>query len=255
LHFCTAIIRAQGFILLVFNEKEVQKMTKQESVCLTEMQDLLELRTFAYDILRTVFLAEPTKEGIGQLHKGMIEHFPFKEEHSLLREGIDQVNHYLKYYERDEDFDALHWDYTRMFIGPSKIPCPIWESSYLNKEGLLFQEETLQVRTIYLKNQLMSLQNGREPEDHLGLELDFMYQLSNLATDLLKDKNVKQLHSNLRDQQRFLKEHLLTWNHLFCENVNNHAETDFYKGMAKILNGFLNIDKYCLEELLDTLQQ
>ena len=28
----------------------------------------------------------------------------------------------------------------------AKSLAPIWESSYLNKEGLLFQEETLQVR-------------------------------------------------------------------------------------------------------------
>lgn len=230
-------------------------MIKQESAYLAGMQDLLELRVFAYDILRTVFLAEPTKEAVSQLYNGLINYFPFKEEHELLQEGIDQVNRYFQNFEMEEDYDALHWDYTRMFIGPSKIPCPIWESSYLNKEGLLFQEETLQVRRIYLRNQLMSLQSGHEPDDHLGLELDFMYQLSRLAVDLAKEGNIDSFHKTLADQKHFLNEHLLTWNNLFCENVNNHSETDFYKGMVKILNGFLNIDKLCLNELLDTIKQ
>ena len=40
----------------------------------------------------------------------------------------------------------------------------------------------------------MSLQFGREPEDHLGLELDFMYQLCNLSKDLVKEENVENIY-------------------------------------------------------------
>ena len=62
-------------------------MIKQENQQLTEIQDLLELRIFAYDILRTVFLAEPTKEMVSQFQNGIIDYFPFKEEHPQLQEG------------------------------------------------------------------------------------------------------------------------------------------------------------------------
>ena len=230
-------------------------MIKQENQQLTEIQDLLELRVFAYDILRTVFLAEPTKEMVSQFQNGIIDYFPFKEEHPQLQDGIELVNRYIKTFNMDKDFDSLHWDYTRMFIGPYQIPAPIWESSYVNKEGLLFQEETLKVRRLYLKNQLVSLQFGREPEDHLGLELDFMYQLSKVQTDLVNEENVGQIYHLLRDQKSFLKEHLLNWTHLFCENVNKHSDTDFYKGMVKVLYGFLRIDDICLEELLTRINQ
>ncbi|MDR7076639.1 TorA maturation chaperone TorD [Neobacillus niacini] len=222
---------------------------------LTETQDLLELRTFAYDILRRVFLAEPTKEVVTQLQNGIIDSFPFKDENMKLNEGIEQVSNYLKTFTIDKNFEQLHWDYTRMFIGPYQVPVPIWESAYVNKDGLLFQEETLQVRRLYLKNNLLSMQFGREAEDHLGLELDFMYHLSNLLTDLVKEENVEQLYKTVVDQNSFLKEHLLNWTPQFCEKVSISADTGFYKGMAKILNGFLLIDKICLEELLARTKQ
>jgi TorA maturation chaperone TorD len=231
-------------------ERGAITMNQQKSYELTEIQDLLELRTFAYDILRSVFLAEPTKEVVIQLQNGVIDYFPFKEEHPQLKEGIDQVNNYFKTFDIDKNFEQLHWDYTRMFIGPHKLPAPIWESAYVNKDGLLFQEETLQVRRLYLKNNFLSLQYGREADDHLGLELDFMYQLSKLSIDLGKEGQLNKLYNIVGDQNYFLKNHLLNWTPIFSEKVIAHSETDFYKGMVKILNGFLIIDKICIEELL-----
>ena len=215
----------------------------------------MELRIFAYDILRKVFLAEPTKELVAQFQNGIINFFPFNEEDPQIKEGIDQVSNYFKTFDLDKDFEGLHWDYTRMFIGPYKIPAPIWESAYLNREGLLFAEETLEVRRLYLQYNLLSLQYGHEADDHLGLELDFMYQLSKLSNEQLQVENGNQLQKVFADQSDFLKEHLLKWIPTFSEKVIEHSETDFYKGMVKILNGFLTIDKICLEELLTRIKQ
>lgn len=230
-------------------------MNQQKSYESAEIQNLLELRIFAYDILRKVFLAEPTKELVAQFQKGIINYFPFKEEHQQMKEGVDQVSNYLKNFDMDKDFDGLHWDYTRMFIGPYKIPAPIWESAYVNKEGLLFAEETLEVRRLYLQYNLLSLQYGHEAEDHLGLELDFLFQLSNLSGDLVQEESDNLLQKVFVDQSDFLKEHLLKWIPNFSEKVIEHSETDFYKGMVKILKGFLIIDKICLEELLTRIKQ
>lgn len=224
-------------------------MNQVTSVDLTEAEELLELRIFAYDILRRTFLEEPTKELVEQFENGVIHFFPFKEENPLLKEGIEQVHHYFESFEMDENFEELHWDYTRMFVGPYELPAPIWESSYTNKDGLLFQEETWRVRRLYLKNNFEPLHYGKEADDHLGLELDFMYQLSKLAIQQIKEENPAQAKKFLADQSYFLKAHLLNWTPLFAKDVNEHAKTDFYKGMVKILSGFLTIDQTCLEEL------
>lgn len=231
------------------------KMNLQKTEELYEIENLLELRIFAYDILRKVFLAEPTKELVVQFQNGIINFFPFNEEDPQIKEGIGQVSHFFQTFDMDKNFDGLHWDYTRMFIGPYKLPAPIWESAYLNREGLLFAEETLAVRRLYLQYNLLSLQYGKEADDHLGLELDFMYQLSTLANNHAQDENSQLLQKVLADQYEFLKEHLLKWIPAFGKKVIKHAETDFYKGMVKILNGFLTIDKICLEELFTSYKQ
>lgn len=230
-------------------------MSQQQTYEYTEIHHLLELRTFAYDILKNVFLAEPTRALIEQFQAGVLEFFPFKAENPQLIEGIEQVNQYFQTFTMDQHFEALHWDYTRMFIGPYEIPAPIWESAYVNKDGLLFQEETLRVRRLYLKNNFLSLQHGREADDHLGLELDFMYQLNKMAVDLTEEEKIDELYRSLLDQKYFLQEHLLNWTPIFCEKVSKHSKTDFYKGMVKILTGFLNIDKLCVEELLTRTKQ
>lgn len=221
---------------------------------MAEVQNLLELRVFAYDILRRTFLEEPSVELIEQFQNGVVDHFPFKEEQSLLKEGTMLVHQYFDTFNIDSDFEALHWDYTRMFIGPYELPAPLWESSYVNKDGLLFQEETLRVRRLFLENSFEPLQLGREADDHLGLELDYMYHLSHIAKDLAREGNVQQLNKILADQRYFLNEHLLNWTPMFRKNVVKHADTDFYKGMTNILVGFLTVDKTCLEEISNEIR-
>ncbi|UII56570.1 molecular chaperone TorD family protein [Cytobacillus spongiae] len=221
---------------------------------LKEIQNLLELRVFAYDILRRTFLEEPTKELVEKFQDGVIKFFPFKEEHTLLIEGVDLVNHYFEIFDMNSNFDGLHWDYTKMFIGPYQLPAPMWGSSYVNKDGLLFQEETLRVRRFYLEYSFEPFHYGREAEDHLGLELDFMYQLSKLTNELLINDDIPQLIKILTDQRYFLREHLLNWIPMFRSNVIEHADTNFYKGMVNVLNGFLIIDQTCLDELSSKLR-
>lgn len=225
-------------------------MNQQQISELTEIQNLLELRIFAYDMLRRVFLEEPTKELITQFKDGVINFFPFKEENSQLKDGIELVNQYFQSFDMDENFENLHWDYTRMFIGPYELPVHIWESSYVNKDRLLFQEETLLVRRLYLENCFETLHYGREADDHLGLELDFMYHMSNIAHNLAKGGNINKLGKIVADQDYFLQQHLLRWTPLFGKEVIKHSNTDFYKGMVKVLNGFLTIDKACIKEVL-----
>lgn len=222
---------------------------------LVEILNLLELRIFAYDILKNVFIAEPSKKIVSQFKNGIINYFPFKYEDNQLKEGIELVNKYFENFDMDENFNSLHWDYTKMFIGPYKLPVHIWESAYTTKEGLIFQEETLQIRKLYLKHNLISKQYNKEADDHLGLELDYMNYLSQLAFDLMEKKEIKKVEEVLLDQNYFLKNHLLNWTPKFSKKVIKHAETDFYKGMVKILNGFLLIDRFCLEEILTKIKE
>ena len=118
----------------------------------TMTSNYLELRSFAYDVLRQVFLQEPTKDLLQSIEKGQyLREFPFIHENFHIEEGVKNVTVFFKEHDIDEIYDQLHWDYTRMFIGPYELPAPLWESAYVNDERLLFQSETLVVRQAYLK--------------------------------------------------------------------------------------------------------
>lgn len=221
---------------------------------LAEIKPLLEARIFAYDLLRRTFLEEPSHDFLKFLSReNLISSFPFSEEEGEIKEGIRQAQSDLGQYDLSSEivFNKLHWDFTRMFIGPYDLQAPAWESTYLNKERLLFQEETLEVRLAYLKYAFLPKHFQHEADDHLGLELDFMYQLSVMVLEKCEKNEQAELLDILEDQQRFLKEHLLRWVPNFQQNVCQYSNTDFYRGMSRILLGFLRIDLDALVELLE----
>ncbi|TGE36312.1 dehydrogenase [Desulfosporosinus fructosivorans] len=225
-------------------------------VTFEQILPLLGVRVFAYDWLRRTFLTEPTKDLLQTMsQEGFVEGFPFVDDSELIHEGVGKVSKYLK--EKDilseEVYNQLHWDYTRMFIGPYELSAPPWESAYLNKERLLFQEETLNVRRAYLKYLFLPKDYGHEADDHLGLELDFMYQLCELAISKVNKQDKAGLKEVLVDQKSFLEEHLLMLVPDFSKNMAKNAQTQFYEGMAMVLAGFIELDLKALEELLDIL--
>ncbi|XWX61696.1 molecular chaperone TorD family protein [Desulfitobacterium sp. AusDCA] len=223
-------------------------MHMQNEGVLCNLKPLIELRMFAYGVLNRIFLEEPTRSFLQSLKADhFLEFFPFQDEHPLIKQGIAVADQSLTDLDL-ERYEKIRWDYTRLFIGPHKIPTPPWESVYLNKERLIFQEETLNVRRAYLKYCLAPKNIGQEADDHLGYELDFMYQLCQLSL-----KNNEFIGSVLNDQKDFLENHILKWVPLICKDIFAHAKTDFYKGMAICLEGFIEIDKKAVNELMDQI--
>jgi putative dimethyl sulfoxide reductase chaperone len=218
------------------------------------LQPLLEERIFAYDFLRRTFLEEPSKDFLMMLKENQLAlAIPFSDESEEIAEGMSKVQAFLEQKEilTEEGYSRLHWDYTRMFIGPYELAAPPWESAYLNKDKLLFQEETRRVRLAYLKYAFLPKHYLQEADDHLGLELDFMYQLATMAYEKALTGNHEAFQEILKDQVDFLEQHLHIWVPKFVEQVNVHASTEFYRGMAQILRGYLYIDLIALNELLD----
>jgi putative dimethyl sulfoxide reductase chaperone len=212
----------------------------------------LEARTFAYDILKCAFLQEPSREFIEFLIKReIVQAFPFADSHAGFSEALGRIVNYLKESEvlSVRNYDRLHWDYTRMFIGPAKLPAPPWESVYRDADHLHFSKETLDVRNAYRKYNLLPMDFGREPDDHIGLELDFMHKLCEKAKEKARASDETGLAEILKDQKAFLDEHLLRWVPDWARDVVNSAETDFYRGMALLLEAFIRLDREIIDEL------
>lgn len=221
---------------------------------LASLLPLLEARVFAYDLLRRTFLQEPVQDFLVRLSQNELAMaFPFQEENENIAQGVQKLAAYLQQCTAEglaqTEYEKLHWEYTRLFIGPHEVTAPPWESVYLNKDKLLFQQETRLVRLAYLKYAFLPLLYQQEADDHIGLECDFMYQLANLAYEKAEANNSAALQEVIQDQADFLAEHLLLWVPAFAEKVAAHAATGFYQGAVQVLSGFLAVDALILQEL------
>ncbi len=135
--------------------------------------------------------------------------------------------------------DTLRVDYTRLFMGPGMVLAAPWESVYFNDERMVFQEQTLQVRAWYSQYGLELASRVHEPDDHIGLELSFIAHLAQQALQSLERNNLDQVQRALQAQRTFMSEHLLRWAPTWCEQVQQHARTNFYRGAALLTRGTL----------------
>jgi TorA maturation chaperone TorD len=139
----------------------------------------------------------------------------------------------------DEEFEAVKKDQLYLFIGAASPKAPPWESAYFNEGRLLFQEQTLQVRQWYARYGLEAERKGREPDDHIGLELSFVAHLATLALQALESCDEGEAEKILQAQRDFLTQHLLRWAPAWVGLVKKHAGTDFYRGLAHLTLGAL----------------
>jgi len=126
------------------------------------------------------------------------------------------------------ELEELLWEYTRLFIGPYKLPCPPWESVYTSSKRLMMQDAADQVMQLYREAGLSLETSGIMP-DHIGAELNFLallLQKAHTATD-----NKEQC---VRMTNKFLNGHILKWVPEFTHDMENAAETPFYKALAGV---------------------
>ncbi len=168
---------------------------------------------------------------------------PFASDEQEVAAGLARLNAWAESNRggiSDAAFDDLRADYTRLFIGPGEVKVAPWESVHFSDDRLIFQKETLQVRDWYRRFGLQTQRVHNEPDDHIGLELEFIAHLAQLALGAL-EKNSPELFNQMLDAQRnFLSEHVLRWGYKFSDELTGNAHTEFFKGIAQFTRGALN---------------
>jgi len=152
---------------------------------------------------------------------------------SEMEEGAKMLEKYLSGIDEkdiDKVIEELSVDYARLFLLAGGVHP--YESVHLGKEGLVMEKPWEEVREAYRKVGLAKGEGEKEPEDHIAMELAFMSYLCG------KDES--------KMQKEFLEEHLLRWVPQFCDDVAQKAESDFYRGIAKLTKGFLALEQKAL---------
>nr|CBH37845.1 conserved hypothetical protein, cytoplasmic chaperone TorD family [uncultured archaeon] len=213
---------------------------------------ILETRRNFYALLYRMYLEQPSREFVDDL---MNERFYFPDliSDEELSEGFKLVREFVGK-SKDKAIDELHKDlvgeYTRLFIGPHRLPVQPYESWWV--DGKLMGESLLKVKQVYRKAGIAKVNEYAEPEDHIAFELRFMHYL---CEEELSADTEERIAECLNMQKEYLNDHLLRWVPDFCDALTECELSDFYKGIARLTKGFILLEEAVIEELLETVRQ
>lgn len=148
-------------------------------------------------------------------------------------------------------------DYNQLFLGMSAHPVAPYESVYTSEEGLMMQDARDEVLRAYRQWGLRVPDDFDLPEDHIALELEFMACLADRTREALeagKDaegdsgESTSSVRELISAQRAFLNTHL-SWALSFCDDIEAHARTAFYYGIAGLTRQQLKADEDILKRL------
>lgn len=149
----------------------------------------------------------------------------------------------------EEEFKRIIEEYNFLFIGPGHLKAPPWESVYISKEKIIFDEHTLSVREFYKNWGVNTNIKNKEPDDHIGFQLEFMSILSGKAINSIEKNNMIKLEKIIKAQINFLDSHTLLWVDEFLDNVFKHSKQSFLEGLALFTYEYLKMDKELLVDI------
>ena len=177
-------------------------------------------------LLSSMYICKPAREALKNWKTLVSEDMP---DFMLdLKDAIDEIN-----LNSEQELEDLLWEYTRLFIGPYKLPCPPWESVYTSGKRLMMQEAHDEVQGFYHELGL-KIDNPDIMPDHIGAELNF---LAVLESKISEDHEKRPYYKDIA--KRFLDEHLMRWVPQFTLDMEEAAGSPLYKALAHSTRDFI----------------
>jgi anaerobic sulfite reductase subunit A len=173
-----------------------------------------------------------------------------------LADGFKQIADYasgLEGRDLEKVRQELAVEFAGLFLGVWRVPAHPSESVYVTAGQLLMQKPRDDVLKVYRSMGVDKASSFAEPEDHIALELQFMTHMCEKTNTALKDGNLAYAKTCLEVQRDFLREHLGKWVPKLVADILKSARGDFYKAVAKITKGYVEMDKKVVAELMDNI--
>ncbi|SPT53512.1 twin-argninine leader-binding protein DmsD [Actinomyces bovis] len=132
---------------------------------------------------------------------------------------------------------VVHADQDRVYGISASAVVPPFESVHRDEEGLVFDRRTLEVRQAYRRLGLHAPKLNREPDDHLGLELDFLAQCCERALDCADRGDARLREEYLSLARDFSSVHLLAWAPAILQQAAQAAQTHWLRGLELLTLG------------------
>lgn len=196
-----------------------------------EMVDI-EARKITYSFLSSMFLKEVTED---MLHQ-WAQNPPFVEGElgsfcaSLSSSDIAQVR------------VNCAAQFASLLLNMCADPVYPYESTYTSNERLLMQNAQTKVVAAYRSAGFKSSDSVTIPEDHIGIEFEFMARLCQKELDALQAEDSQTVAEIREAQKQFLQDHLMNWVPQMCDDLNKRAKSSLYKGLAETTKQFLEFE-------------
>jgi TorA maturation chaperone TorD len=199
------------------------------------MIDELKEELSLFNLLRQVFLKEPTKELIEGISK--VE---------LPSDADDEISHGLKLmiesvrgnsHRLNDWAEELAIEYARLFVGPKNPPALPYASFYLSESRSLMTDETIDVRKRYLEAGMAVKELYSVPDDHIGIETEFLYDLTRRMIEHFEKGQREEASRLFECRSDFMRGHMALWVPFFTGKVMDSTQEDFFKGAAFALRG------------------
>ncbi len=139
--------------------------------------------------------------------------------------------------------NELAAEFTRLIVGPAETPAVPYASFYLSPSRLVMTEETLAVRRQYLDAGIARRSDVRIPDDHLGLELDFLYFLEREIASAQASGDDDTVQAWCGRRAGFVRGHMSQWVPRFASDVLAATSQDFIRAAVALLLALLLDDE------------
>lgn len=174
--------------------------------------------------------------------EGVFDEAPWAQENPLVQEGLRRCRAFIDecdFENTEEKTDLLKRDWLRLFVGLGTPEAPVWESYYRESNRQLFGRNTLQVRSVYKRYGSKTETVVNQPDDALGLMVEFLGQLAELEAQAADEGNEELATTIATDSEAFLSQHILPWLPAWSFLVEEHAKTSYFLGLGNLARGFL----------------
>ena len=183
-----------------------------------------------YDLLRRLFLTGPSPDlleaivAVDRVSLGLPRHLDHDLEtlQAVVAENIERIPSWS---------ESLLVEFTRLLVGPGETSVVPYASFYLSPTRNLMTEETMGVRAMYLDAGMAVRSLNRIPDDHLGIELEFLYWLTQKVAEETGEARTRLLEH----RERFLRDHYSKWVPEFAEALERAATEPFFRTIATLL--------------------
>jgi TorA maturation chaperone TorD len=202
-------------------------------------------RASFYRFLASIYKLELTPE---QIEAMASQSFP---KDGAIGEGFALISEYLRHRDSGTRQD-LAVDYAHTFLGAGNydtVTAPPYESVFTSEEHILMQDARDGAVAFYRAEGLGLPLDGTTPEDHVSFEMQFMAELIDRMAKAVESNDYENAAHQLAVQSDFFAQHLANWLPDFTDAIREHCKTDFYRGIARVTDGFVEEEKATLADL------